>query len=506
MSNISSDTEKTKPGLPSGRIAVVDIGSNSVRLVVYDAPTRLPIPMYNEKSQCALGSGLGESGVLNPDGVKCALRSLRRFVGLAKSMGVATLDMVATAAIREAKDGPAFVEKVKDTLGIDIEVLSGEDEAKYAALGLLMGVPDADGVIGDLGGGSLDLVGLDQGKFSKSSTFALGHLRLSEVSDGNPERAREIVGETLSGLKWLKKVKGRTLYAAGGSWRAIARILIDQTSHPLHVVDNFAMDAEAARNILHLISGAGRHSLELIPGIPKKRIETLPFAAAALEGMLIASRAKTLQFSGFGMREGVLLTALPSSLQNQDPLISACKTMVERTGRFALHGSEIREWLAPLFPDETDAEKRLRYAACLMSDIGWNEHSDYRAEHTFMRSLRIPFAGLSHPDRALIASTLYVRQGGDMNDPLIRPILGLLDMGQLAWIRGTGQALLLAHTISGGAPDLLSRTELEVTKEKIYLCVTKKDRAALISDAVERRLKSVAKAFGKKSKVKVLDD
>jgi len=501
-----TDKVIVKPGLPSGRVAVVDIGSNSVRLVVYDAPMRLPIPMYNEKSQCALGRGLGESGVLSPDGVKCALRSLRRFVGLANSMGVKTLDMVATAAVREAKDGPDFVKKVKDTLGIKIKVLSGEDEAKYAALGLLMGVPDADGVIGDLGGGSLDLVGLDKGKFSKSSTFALGHLRLSEISDGDPERARELVGEKLSDLKWLKKVKGRTLYAAGGSWRAIARILIDQTNHPLHVVDNFAMDADDARNILHLISSAGRHSLELIPGIPKKRIDTLPFAAAALEGMLIATKAKTVQFSGFGMREGVLLTALPDEMSHQDPLISACKTMVERTGRFALHGSEIREWLAPLFPDETADEKRLRYAACLMSDIGWNEHPDYRAEHTFMRALRIPYAGLDHSGRALIASTLYVRQGGDMGDRLIRPILGLLDMKQLEWIRVNGQALLLAHTISGGAPDLLSRTELQVTKEKIYLCVTKADRAALVSDAVQRRLKSLAKSFGKKSKVKVTDD
>jgi len=495
-----------KPGLPSGRVAVVDIGSNSVRMVVYDAPMRLPIPMYNEKSQCALGRGLGESGRLNPDGVKCALRCLRRFVGLANAMGVVTLDMVATAAVRDAEDGPDFITKVHDTLGIKIKVLSGEDEAKYAALGLLMGVPDADGVIGDLGGGSLDLVGLESGEFSKSATFGLGHLRLSEISDGDPARARTLVADSLSKLSWLKKVKGRTLYAAGGSWRAIARILIDQTSHPLHVVDNFAMDGEAAKGILHLISGAGRHSLQLIPGIPKKRLDTLPFAAAALEGLLIATEAKNLQFSGFGMREGVLLTALPDHMRRQDPLISACKTMVERTGRFALHGSEIREWLEPLYPNEDPARTRLRYAACLMSDIGWNEHSDYRAEHTFIRALRIPYAGLNHSDRAKIASTLYVRQGGDLGDALIRPILGLLNMTQMEWIRVTGEALNLAHTISGGAPDLLSRTELEVTKEKIFLCVTKADRAALVSDAVERRLKVLASALGKKGKVKTMDD
>lgn len=484
-----------KPGSPAGRFAVVDIGSNSVRLVVYDAPTRLPIPMYNEKAQCALGRGLGETGKLNPDGVVCALKSIARFYGLAHAMGVETLDMVATAAVREAEDGPEFTREVAKLINHDIQVLSGEDEAKFAALGLLMGVPNADGVIGDLGGGSLDLVGLDHGKFGQSATYPLGHLRLSEAAGGDPANASAIVDKALSNLEWLKDIKGRTLYAAGGSWRAIARILIEQTNHPLHVVDNFAIDSDVAREILHLISTAGRSSLEQIPGIPKKRIETLPFAAAALEGMLKATKAKRLQFTGFGMREGVLLSVLPEALRHQDPLVSACKTMSERTGRFSMHGREIRDWTAPLFPGETAPEHRLRYAACLMSDIGWNEHPDYRAEHTFIRALRIPYAGLSHPDRALLATTLYIRQNGNMDDALIQPALGLLDKGQVAWCHMTGLALRLAHTISGSAPGLLSRTRIGVDGDRLVLQVAEEDRAALLSDAVERRLKTLSKVM-----------
>ena len=486
---------------PHGRVAVVDIGSNSVRLVVYDAPTRLPIPMYNEKAQCALGRGMGATGRLNPDGVDCALNSVRRFSGLAKAMGVEELHLVATAAVREASDGQEFIEDVDEAIGEHIQVLSGEDEAKFAALGLLMGVPQADGVIGDLGGGSLDLVGLDGGQFGQSATFSFGHLRLAEAAGDNPERARDIVTDAFSQLKWLKKVEGRTVYAAGGSWRALARILIDQTSHPLHVVDNFTIGAERALTILHLVSGAGRHSLDLIPGVPKKRIETLPFAAAALEGLLTSTRATRLQFSGFGMREGVLLSCLSDKLRHQDPLLSACKTMSERTGRFSVKGREILEWIAPLYPDETIAEQRLRYAACLMSDIGWNEHPDYRAEHSFIRVLRIPYAGLTHADRALLASTVYVRQNGDLGDPLIRPILGLLDVGQLSWIKVTGLALRLAHTISGSAPGVLSKCQLEVTKDKLWLHIAAEDRDALISEAVLRRLKTLAKALGLKGKV-----
>ena len=489
-----------KPGEAHGRVAVVDIGSNSVRLVVYDAPTRLPIPMYNEKAQCALGRGLGASGMLHPGGVECALSSIKRFVGLAKAMGVEELELVATAAVREAADGHDFVSRIHDATGHDIQILSGEDEAKYAALGLLMGVPQADGVIGDLGGGSLDLVGLDSGKFTHSATLPFGHIRLSEAAEGNPERARDIVLEAMSKLKWLPSVKGRTLYAAGGSWRALARILIDQTSHPLHVVDNFTIHAQSALKILHLISGAGRHSLDLIPGVPKKRIETLPFAAAALEGMLSVSQASTLQFSGFGMREGVLLSCLPDNMRHQDPLLSACKTMAERTGRFSVKGREMLEWMTPLYPDETPAEQRLRYAACLMSDIGWNEHPDYRAEHSFLRVLRVPYAGLTHADRALLAATVYVRQNGDLGDPLIRPILGLLDVGQLSWIKVTGLALRLAHTISGSAPGVLGKTQLDVGAEKLVLQMEEEDRDALLSEAVQRRLKTLGRALGLKGK------
>lgn len=490
-----------KPGSPAGRFAVVDIGSNSVRLVVYDAPTRLPIPMYNEKAQCALGRGMGQTGKLNPEGVECALKSIARFYGLAHAMGVETLDMVATAAVREASDGFEFIQRVSEIIDHDIQILSGEDEAKFAALGLLMGVPDADGVIGDLGGGSLDLVGLDHGQFGHSATFALGHLRLSETSGGNPQKARALVDEALKGLYWLKDVKGRTLYAAGGSWRAIARILIEQTHHPLHVVDNFSIRAEVALGILRLISGAGPSSLVQIPGIPKKRVETLPFAAAALEGLLVASGAAKVQFTGFGMREGVLLSVLPDALRHQDPLLSACKTMAERTGRFSLHGREIRDWMAPLYQGESKAEYRLRYAACLMSDIGWNEHSDYRAEHTFIRVLRIPYAGLTHPDRAVLAATLYVRQNGEMDDELLRPILGLVDAGQLSWIHMTGLALRLAHTISGSAPGLLSRTKIARDGENLVLTVAAEDRIALLSEAVERRLKTLARAMNLKASI-----
>ena len=500
-SDVTSQTLASQTITGHGRVAVVDIGSNSVRLVVYDAPARLPIPMFNEKAACELGLGLNATGRLNPLGVPKALDSVRRFVDLSRAMGVDKLEIVATAAVREALDGPDFVSEVEKLTAHHVRVLSGEEEAKMAALGLLSGVPDADGVIGDLGGGSLDLVCLENGKFGKFETLPLGHLRLMERSDNSPEKAWDIVREEFSKLDWLKEVNGRTVFAAGGSWRSIARIFIEQIEHPLHVIDNFWIDPEIAMPLLHILGGSVRHRFKKIVGVPEKRNETLSFAAIALAGLMDATAPARLKFSGFGMREGVMISSLPKDIQKQDPLISACTTMSERTGRFSITGEELLDWMAPLFPDETPPEKRLRLAACLMSDIGWNEHPDYRAEQAFDRVLRVPYAGLRHTQRAVLALTAYVRYNGEPGDNLTLPVMRLLDDGQLQWVWLTGLALRLAHTICGSAPNILSTTKLKVDGKTLFLEVDGDDHHAMVSDAVQRRLNTLAKRMGLKSEV-----
>ncbi len=501
---------KTKPN-PSpdpsldgvDRVAVVDIGSNSVRLVVYDAPARLPVPMFNEKAQCALGLGLAASGRLNPDGIAPALDSVVRYTGLCRAMGVERVEMVATAAVRDAVDGPDFVARVESLTGHKVRTLSGEEEAKMAALGLLSGVPKADGLIGDLGGGSLDLVALNKGEYGAFATLPLGHLRLMELAKGDAKRAHSIVARELDALEWMDAIKGRTFYAAGGSWRSIARVLLEQIKHPLHMIDNFWIDTDQAMDLLALLSSGRMPSLKKVLGVNKKRIDTLSFAAIALAGLLERTRPRRLQFTGFGMREGVLLSALPEAVQHHDPLISALTTVAARTGRFSISGPELAGWMAPLFNDETIAENRLRQAACLMSDIGWNEHPDYRAQHAFERVLRVPYAGLMHADRALLALTVYVRYNGEVTDKLVQAAKGLLDEGQVAWASQAGLALRLAHTLSGSAPGVLIRTQLELDtdKGKLFLKVSNDDLHALVSDAVKRRLKTLAKSIGLKGKI-----
>ncbi|MBC8267520.1 MAG: Ppx/GppA family phosphatase [Rhodospirillaceae bacterium] len=483
-----------------GRVAIIDIGSNTLRLVVYDAPLRLPIPMFNEKAQCELGRGLAASGRLNPEGVLLAMNSLSRFINLSHSMGADHLELVATSAVRDAVDGPDFVAEVKRRFNLDVKVLSGPEEAQLAAMGLLSGVPLADGLLGDLGGGSLDLVALEKGSFGEQGTLPLGHLRMAEAMEKGSENAANVIANSLAELPWIKEAKGRTFYAIGGSWRALARIFISQIGHPLHVVDNFTLRRDDALRLSKIVASQRIDSLQRIPGIARRRMETLPAAAMVMDALIRTIEPQSLTFSGFGMREGQLLQILPDKLREQDTLIDACKSFSERVGRFAIRGGEILEWMNPLFEGEAIAERRLRLAACLLSDIGWSEHPDYRAEHAFHRVLRIPFAGLTHPNRVLIAEAVYVRYNGDPDSKLVSPVRSLLDPGQQAWVQVVGLALRLAHTLSGSAPGLLEQTRLKVSDSKLTLVVPE-DSELFISETVERRLKTLARSLGLKGAI-----
>ena len=487
--------------LAQGRVGVVDIGSNTVRLVVYEVPSRLPIPIFNEKAECRLGEGLSQSGRLSQAGVERALRALKRFAALALAMGVEHLELVATAAVRDATDGVAFVERVEQTCGVQVHVLSGAEEARLAAVGVLNGTPLADGALADLGGGSLDLVSLDAGRIGTFATMPLGHLRLAEESAGDRQKARVLLEERLTQISWLDGVSGRGLYCVGGSWRAVARIFIDQMHHPLHVVDNYTLGFFDALKLANLLASLSHATVERLEGVDLKRVDTLPFAAAALAALLERTRPREVTFSAFSMREGQMLELLPRQLRGQDALISACEGHAEREGRFAQHGEEILDWMSPLFDQESMTERRLRLATCLLSDIGWSEHPDYRAIHAFYRVLRLPYPGLSHPDRAEMAVALLIRYGGKEDDRVVAPVRALLDNARLSRARIIGQALRLAHTLTGGAPGLLPQTLL-LRKSSALTLELPRDPLAFLSEAVERRFQRLVKAVGLKGEIR----
>jgi exopolyphosphatase/guanosine-5'-triphosphate,3'-diphosphate pyrophosphatase len=495
-----------------GRVGVVDIGSNSIRLVVYDRLCRLPMPVFNEKVLCGLGRDMARTGRLHPDGVMLALGNLARFTRLLQGMGVERVDVLATAAVREAEDGATFTEEVRRRCGLDATVISGAEEARLSAMGVLCGAPGADGVMGDLGGGSLEVVGLDKGGIGPQETLPLGPFRLMDAAGGR-KAARALVDQELSGRKWLDDYRGRTFFPVGGAWRTLAKLHMDERGHPLRVIQQYAVPGKDMAQLAGLIAGQGRSSLERMAAVSKRRADTLPYAALVLQALLEKLKPKQVVFSAFGLREGHLYDLLPPGQQAEDPLLHACTAIARRLDRFD-HGEVIADWTAGLF-DKTaggaaggaaaGADERLavlRRAACLLSDICWAEHPDYRAEHARMRVLRLPVAGLDHAERVFLAVALAVRYGGSPGDPADDPALGLLDADRLTQASLLGQALRLANTLTGGASSLLERTVLTVEDGEVVLSLPV-DEVTLAGEAVQRRLDAVAKALNRTGRIVV---
>jgi exopolyphosphatase / guanosine-5'-triphosphate,3'-diphosphate pyrophosphatase len=475
---------------------VVDIGSNSIRLVVFDRLARAPLLLFNEKVLCGLGRGLDSSGRLNEAGVESALVNLARFVRLAKAMKVGRLDLLATAAVRDAVNGADFVAAVRRRCGVPVRILSGVEEARFSALGVVSGIPDADGLMGDLGGGSLELVGLDRGKLGAHVTLPLGPLRVGESAIGERDAARELIDRHLASVPWLGDLRGRDFYAVGGAWRSLARIHMDQTSHPLHIIQQYRIDRRQAEDLVRVMSRLGRRSLAAISGLPRRRLDTLPFAALLLERLLRLARPEGIVFSALGLREGYLFSQLPPALRRQGPLLAAARDLAERDGRFGTLGTVLADWTESLFRDESEAERRLRCAVCLLSDIAWRDHPDYRAEQSFGRILHLPIAGIDHGSRVFAAAAVAVRYAGGLEPFASEPVLRLIDESAMARAVVLGLALRLAYSLSGATPKLLAETSLRLSDGRLTLTLPK-NGDSMSGEAVDRRLEALGRALAK---------
>ncbi len=488
-----------------GRVAVIDIGSNSLRLVVFDKRSRCPVPVFNEKALPGLGRGLEKSGRLNPEGKEAALVNLRRFVTMAEAMGVESLHLLATAAMRDAADGADFAALIEKRTGRPVRIVAGAEEARLSAQGVVAGIPEADGIMGDLGGGSLELVMLNNGRLGEHVTLPIGPLRLQEAIEGDLDAARRLIDKHLERLIWLGRVKGRTLYPVGGTWRNLARLHMQQTNYPLHVIHGYRMTRRAGEDLANLIARFGKRSLTGLTGISRRRLETLPLGALVLERLLRLAKPERILFSAYGLREGFLFDSLDAEAKAADPLLVGCADLAGADGRFGSVSDQLDDWLLPLFRGEGKARSRLREAACLLSDIAWREHPDYRGELAFLRVLRLPVGGIGHAERVTLAMAIAIRYGDEPEAGYMQPLLGLLGEGDANFALRLGTALRLAYALSGGTHHMLDLTRIEKQGLRLDLHLPK-GRTALFGEAVQRRLESLGRAFGSDVRCRVADD
>ncbi len=483
-----------------GPVAIVDIGSNSVRLVIYEGLSRIPAVVHNEKAICGIGRNMVTSQRLHDAGIEMALEALARFRMLADAHKVKHRMAVATAAARDAENGAAFIARAQEVWGLPIRVLSGEEEARVAAEGVLAGIPDADGLVGDLGGGSLDMVTVKGGQTGAAVTLPFGPLRLMDLSKGNPDKARGIVDSGLHVLDGLESLKGRSLYAVGGAWRSLARVDMDETAYPLHVLHDYRIPAARALKLCRVVSGLSKKSLDRIKVISKRRAESLPYGAVVLERLIMAAGLKEVVISAYGLREGVLHAELAGAERNKDPLLEFAFAANRRQSRAPAHADELFAWLAPLFADEDAALARIRRTACQFCDVGWRRHPDDRALGAFEQVLKAPFAGADHRARAIIATAVFHRYSGDEDFPWLDTAHDLLDPEDEALARRIGLAARLAFALSASAVGELPHYRLRLTSAKVVLEVAEA-RAAIAGDPVQKRLGALAAALGRKGEI-----
>ncbi|HYW14750.1 MAG TPA: Ppx/GppA family phosphatase [Allosphingosinicella sp.] len=473
-------------------MAIVDIGSNSVRLVVYSGAPRAPSIIFNEKVLAGLGQGLGETGILGEAPMTRALAALRRFRLLVGQMKVRDVRVLATAAVRDASNGGSFLKEVR-ALGFKPQVISGEKEGQLAGEGVLSGFPDAEGLVGDLGGGSLELAHVGGGAVHSSISLPFGVLRLGEADAASEKKLRRSLASALRDSGLGEHGRDRPFYLVGGSWRALARLDIISRDYPLPITHHYRMPPERPAELRKLIASLSRSDPKSMPMLTASRIPTLPNAKLILSALVDALQPSELIVSSFGIREGLLYHELPARERVKDPLIEAARDAGRGLSRFGEHGDLLDRWISPLFSD-SPGNARLRLAACLLADVAWQAHPDFRAERGVEMALHGNWVGIDVCGRVMVAQALFSNFGGgrDFPDPRIAELCSAAELGCASrW----GLAMRLGQRLSGGLASSLERSRLERDGEVIRL-VLPKGEEALYGETVDRRLRKLASALG----------
>lgn len=478
--------------MPDKPVAIIDIGSNSVRLVVYSGPSRIPSIIFNEKVMAGLGRGVSRAGELSEGAQERALAALRRFRILTRQMEVGRTRVVATAAVRDASNGAEFLKKVR-AVGFRPEILSGEQEGVMAGQGVLSSIPDADGIVGDLGGGSLELVDVADGKIVHSASLPFGVLRLGAILAKGEGALRKKVTKALEAAGFGGRGKQRPFYMVGGSWRALARLDMLLSDYPLPIIHDYRMKPGRLPELQKAVVQLDKGNLKNLSSLSVSRMPSLPQANLLLNILVGELKPSDLVVSSFGIREGLLYDDLDASSRARDPLIEAAREAGRGLGRFAEHGDLLDEWIAPIFDDEPRLA-RLRLAACLLADVAWQAHPEFRAERGVDMALHGNWVAIDGPGRVMVAQALFSNFGGGGNFATM-DVARLCTKDELRRAWQWGLAMRLGQRFSGGVAASLEESRLMMKDGLLRLEINRRDEA-LFGEAVERRLKHLANALG----------
>ncbi|WP_244631076.1 Ppx/GppA phosphatase family protein [Aureimonas sp. ME7] len=488
-------------------MAVVDIGSNSVRLVIYEGNTRAPTVLFNEKVLSGLGRGLADTNRLDDKAVASAIAALTRFRALCDQSRVREIHPIATAAAREAVNGPEFVAAAERAIGCPITILSGADEARFAAEGVIAGFHAPNGITGDLGGGSLEIVDVADGKIGNGITMPLGGLRLQDLSGGDVSKARGIADSHVGGSGFGPIAIGRPFYAVGGTWRNLLKLHMEQTGYPIHVMHGYSVKPGEIAEFLAAVVKSDPEKLPGIAAISRSRRSLLAFGAVTLQAVIQHLKPSEIVLSAYGVREGYLHERLSAEEKAKDPLMEAARELSFLRSRSPRHNEELIDWSTRTFTAlgiaESVNEQRLRKAACLLTDIAWRAHPDYRGTQAFSIVVNAAFPAIDHPGRAYLGLANYYRYEGNFDPVSLDRMNGVVDPRMLQLARLLAALFRVTYLLTAAMPGVLERLRWAQDPRGGFTLAVPKDLAGLLGERPEARLQAFAKVVERTLRLEV---
>ncbi|MCD2470831.1 Ppx/GppA family phosphatase [Jiella sp. MQZ9-1] len=486
-------------------VAVIDIGSNSVRLVIYEGLARSLTVLFNEKVLSGLGKGLTQTNRLDNQAVESALSALRRFKILVEQAGVAQLYPIATAAAREAQNGSDFVAAAEAILDQPIIILSGADEARGAAHGVLAGFHQPDGIVGDLGGGSLELIDVTPAGLGEGMTTPLGGLRLRDLSGGDLVKAQSIADSHVSASPLAGRGQGRAFFAVGGTWRNLAKLHMEQQTYPLHVMHAYEIPAASFDAFLDVVVKSDPDKLAGIDAVSKSRRALLAYGAVSMRSVLRFVKPQKIVLSALGVREGFLYEQLSDEEKAKDPLIEAARELAILRSRSPAHARELVDWVGRSFEalgiDETPEEERLRIAACLLADIGWRAHPDYRGKQALSIIAHAAMPAVDHRGRAFLGLANFYRHEGSLEQQHIPELESLAGDRLLKRAQILASLFRVTYLLTASMPGILDQFKWAQDPRGGFTLVLPAHLADLVGERPDGRLQQFAKIVGKSLRI-----
>lgn len=483
--------------------AIIDVGSNTVRLVIYGGTMRAPTVLLNEKVTAKLGRDVASTGRMGDDAVALAMRGLERFVLLLEDLDVTDIETVATAATRDASNGPAFVASL-ERLGLNPRVLSGEEEAVLSAHGVAGAFPGAQGLVADLGGGSLELVNLDKSDVSDPVTLPIGALRLPDYrakGDGSDAAMRTALEKALNKGVGARAAEA-TLYLVGGTWRSMAVFAMQSAGHPLSDPHGFELDAKSAKALSKALANESPEDLKTRKRISAMRSEKLPDAAVLLQAMLGVLKPSRIVFSSWGLREGLLFDRLASQGQAQDPLLAGVSTFASQRGAPPTLAARIASWTLDAAPARKFGSERLRLAATMLSLASMQIEPNIRLPQAINWALQKRWLAIEGAERAMLAAAISANGNQlDLNERMRALASDAALEEAIKW----GLATRLARRLGALSRRSLDMSRLVIEDQALVLRLAT-SHAALYCGPVEKDMKLLSAQLGLIPRVDIVAD